>query len=63
MDENPRVRPNFAGPYLNNRLRFFDSVKSSWTPMSRATKYVEIFKFFGRPPPVPLMLTAFMERL
>ena len=50
------VQGNF-GPYLSNRLRFFNSVKSSWSPMSRATKYVQtkkISNFLEDPLPSPL---------
>ena len=42
-------------PYFSNCLRIFNSVKSSWFAMSRATKYAfNKEKFLELPSPLPL---------
>ena len=44
---------NFDESYLSTRAKFFDSVKSSWPPISRATTYVHL-KNLTSDPPSPL---------
>ena len=55
------VVANFGESYLSTRTKFFDSVKSSWPPISRATTYVHLKNLTSDPPPLPLMGGNFLN--
>ena len=56
-----RVVANFDEPYLSSGKIIFDSVKSSWLPITRATTYVHLENLTLDPPPAPLILFVFLS--
>ena len=51
----------FNRPYLGSREKFFNSIKSSWSPITRATTYIHIKNLTPNPPPLPVPLNMLNE--
>ena len=50
--KNARVGPNFDQLMLGTRARFFDSVKSSWSPIIQTLTYSKTKNLTLDPPPL-----------